>query len=320
MEWFKSYEDELSSVFSMCEASITEFPSPLNELGLHYLKKFDVFEKDSAKNYICYLLPFWMRESTRLAPEIYRDISTANIFGMLYYFIQDDLMDTPTDSTNRPTPQDLKSYLALANLLYYEFISIYQQYFPTDSTFWQYFRQYTHEWAEGVLHESRHDYFTANPALVAKKASPVKLGSTALLLLSELPAQIEPANEQMALVLLTLQMMDDWTDWKQDLEDGSYNCLLSLIKSEKQLPRDYSLSVSEVEQAIYVEQIVTKYAEIASATHRQLKAAGIHTPDVLAFHQTLVTELVNDANDIENAKTSLVYGGLNYHLSILRKK
>lgn len=320
MDWFKPYEDELSSVFSLCEAKITEFPSPLSEIGLRYLKKFDVFEKDSAKNYICYLLPFWMRDSTKLTPEIYRRISTANIFGMLYYFIQDDLMDTPVKSADRPPLPDLKTYLALANLLYYEFISVYQQYFPYESTFWRYFKKYTHEWADGVIHESRQDYFIDNPAMIAKKASPVKLGSTAILLLAERPDFIESANEQMGLVLLTLQMMDDWMDWKQDLSDGSYNCLLSLIKSEKELPGSHSLSMSEVEQAVYVDQILIKYADVALATHRQLTAAELGTPDILSFHQTLVDELVNDANDIENAKKTLVFGGLNYHLSISRKK
>ncbi|WP_127589592.1 class 1 isoprenoid biosynthesis enzyme [Paenibacillus lautus] len=317
MNWFKPFEDDLAAAFSVCEARLSELPAPLNEIGLSYLRKFDVFEQDSSKNYICYLLPFWMKELTALPADVYRHLSAANIIGMLYYFIQDDIMDSPHDSQS---PIDPKHHLALANLLYYEFLTSYQPYFSANSDFWSYFKNYTHEWSEGVLHETRDDYFKHNRAMIAKKAAPVKLGSTAALLLSDQAGLIPRTNDVMNHVLLTLQMMDDWTDWKQDLADGSYNCLLSLIKSELGRPREANLTLPEVQEAIYVNNMLKPYADIAAATHAHLLSVDIDAPHLISFHQTMVDELQAEANHIENSKETLSFGGLNYYLSILSKK
>ncbi|MGV2686962.1 hypothetical protein GNF82_22135, partial [Clostridium perfringens] len=121
-------------------------------------------------------------------------------------------------------------------------------------------------------------------------------------------------------VLLTVQMMDDWTDWKQDLADGSYNCLLSLIKSELGRPHDANLPLPEVQEAIYINNMMKPYADIAAATHTHLLSIDIDAPHLISFHQTLVDELQTEANHIENSKETLSYGGLNYYLSILSKK
>lgn len=317
MNWFKPFEDDLAAAFAVCEARLSELPAPLNEIGLSYLRKFDVFEQDSSKNYICYLLPFWMKELTELPADVYRHLSAANIIGMLYYFIQDDIMDTPHDSQSST---DSKHQLALANLLYYEFLTSYQPYFPANSDFWSYFKNYTHEWSEGVIHETQDDYFKHNPTKIAKKAAPVKLGSTAALLLSDQAGLIPRTNDVMDHVLLTLQMMDDWTDWKQDLADGSYNCLLSLIKSELGRPGDTNLTLTEVQEAIYINNALKPYADIAAATHAHLLSIDIDAPHLIFFHQTMVDELQAEANHIENSKETLSFGGLNYYLSILSKK
>lgn len=317
MNWFKPFEDDLAAAFAICEARLSVLPAPLSEIGLTYLRKFDVFEQDSSKNYISYLLPFWMKELTELPADVYRHLSAANIIGMLYYFIQDDIMDSPHDSQSST---DSKHHLALANLLYYEFLTSYQPYFPANSDFWSYFKNYTHEWSEGVIHETQDDYFKHNPAMVAKKAAPVKLGSTAALLLSDQAGLIPRTNDVMNHVLLTLQMMDDWTDWKQDLADGSYNCLLSLIKSELGRPRDTNLTLTEVQEAIYINNALNSYADIATATHAHLLSVDIDAPHLISFHQTMVDELQTEANHIENSKETLSFGGLNYYLSILSKK
>ncbi|KKO54245.1 class 1 isoprenoid biosynthesis enzyme [Paenibacillus sp. DMB20] len=317
MDWFQPYESDLAEVFAECGAVIADFPPPLDQMGLRYMRQFDVFEQGSAKNYICYLLPFWMKDLTSLPPAVYRKLSVANIFGMLYFFIQDDIMDTAPEEYR---PGQWKFQLALANLLQSEFIRLYQEFFPSDSPFWSYLRNYVQEWAEGVIYECDYDDFRHHPIGIAKKAAPVKLGSTAALLLANRSDLIAQASEFMDHVLLTLQMMDDWADWEQDLADGSYNCLLSLIKAENNLTKDHRLSRAEAEQAIYLNETLRRYAEIASDTHHRLLDSPIHAPHVLSFHQTLLNELNADADSIENGRKMLEHGGLNYYLSILNKK
>ena len=120
-------------------------------------------------------------------------------------------------------------------------------------------------------------------------------------------------------VLLTLQMMDDWADWEQDLSDGSYNCLLSLIKSDNDLPRDHILSTEDVHRAVYLHETLNHYVSIASTTHLYLTHLDIHAPHVISFHEMLVNDLINEASNIEKGRKMLEHGGLNYFLSILNK-
>jgi hypothetical protein len=207
----------------------------MSNAGIAYLKKFSVLEEDSTKNYICYLLPFWVKELTGITNEEARKLSLANVFIMLYFFIQDDLMDT--------APVEWKQQLALGNLFYLEFLEIYRDEFPSDSPFWLYFRTYITEWADSVTNENDQDYFKHQPTRVATKASPLKLASTGALLLSNKADTIDIVTDFIDHVLVTLQMVDDWVDWQDDLEEGSYNCLLSMIKLELQREHEQPVTI-----------------------------------------------------------------------------
>ncbi|MFI2858196.1 class 1 isoprenoid biosynthesis enzyme [Paenibacillus sp. JSM ZJ436] len=317
MKWLETYEKGLTEVFAACEKTISQFPFPLHETGLHYLSKFNVFEQESAKNYICYLLPFWLQDSTRLTPSLYRTLSSANIFGMLYFFIQDDIMDSSAESA---PPVSFRTQLLLANLFYNEFMRLYRGLFPAESPFWSYFDLYLREWCEGVGFEQEGREFHINPLHIAKKASPVKLGSTAVLLLAGQEEQIPETSDILDVVLVTLQMMDDWADWEQDLADGSYNCLLSLIRSERQLPPESALGHTEVQQAVYHQQALTLYTDIAIANHQRLQDIPSTLPHLIDFHSTLVQQLHEESENIESGRQLLQHGGLNFILSTLSKK
>lgn len=117
--------------------------------------------------------------------------------------------------------------LPLANLLYVEFLNIYRILFPEPSAFWILFNRYIMEWADSVSNENTSDYFLNDRVKIAYKASPLKLSSTAALLMSGKSDLVPQAEELIHSVLLTLQMLDDYEDWKEDLSAGNYNCLLS---------------------------------------------------------------------------------------------
>ncbi|NRF92308.1 hypothetical protein HQN89_14945 [Paenibacillus frigoriresistens] len=125
MNWFLAHEKDLADVFAEAEHIISTFPTPLDHLGLAYLATFDGRKEESTKNYICYLLPYWMKDITELPPESMNKLSLANVFVMLYYFIQDDIMDSAKG--------EHKDKLPLANLFHMQFLSIYREMFPAGS-------------------------------------------------------------------------------------------------------------------------------------------------------------------------------------------
>ncbi|OZB90799.1 hypothetical protein [Paenibacillus sp. XY044] len=304
MEWLERYEADLSYVFRETENMIASFPSPLNTKGLSYLSHFNVLQENSAKNYICYLLPFWLMETARLSGEDARKLSIGNVCAMLYFFIQDDCIDSSS-------PQD-KEQLPLGNLLYLQFLDIYRGYFPSDSPFWSYFRQYLHEWAESVSNEQTADYFRVNPLFIARKAAPLKLSSTGALLLSGRDERIPAVTDLVEHVLATLQMADDWADWREDLEEGSYNSLLSLIRS--QFATAETLSPERVEHYIAVRGILRSYTAVAEANHEHIKQIPLNIPHLISFHEHILLSIQEDANRIEEERNALQKGGLSLWL------
>lgn len=310
MDWLHDYEEELRLVFQESRSIISKFPEPLNSQGISYLDHFNVFTTGSHKNYICYLLPFWFQKGYNLSPDDTYKMSMGNVFFMLYFFIQDDLMDS-TDSAHAKLP--------LANLLYIEFLNIYRSYFAPYSSFWSSFNCYISQWADSVSHERERDYFLNDRVKIAHKASPLKLSSTGILLLTGNDSLVAQSEDLIDDVLLTLQMLDDYEDWEQDLAEDNYNCLLSLTRSH--LPDDHKiLTEGEVKDFIFTTSGLNTYANIAQATHHKLAAYEIDAPHLVSFHQVLVRNLQHISAAIEAEKQILQSGGLYYWLSKNIKK
>lgn len=308
MDWLNDYEQELQAVFHECRVIISGFPEPLNTRGLAYLEQFDVFQARSKKNYICYLLPFWLRRECGLGPRETHIMSSGNVLLMLYFFLQDDLMDNRRSSAAELLP--------LANLLYAEFLELYRPLFPAGSSFWTYFKRYLFEWSDCVSGESAGDYYYNDRSRIAGKAAPLKLSAIAALLLSGMESSIAAAETAIQEVLITLQLLDDYEDWEEDLAEGSYNCLLAMVR--RQLPSRNATDViepDEVKAFIYTFGGLRQYAAIAADNHERLLSGAFRISALTAFHQMLADNLRQIAAAIEAEKELLQGGGLQYWLS-----
>jgi hypothetical protein len=303
--YLEPYKEELLQVFTEARARITRFPAPFNQNGLIYLDKFDLFQKESAKNYICYLLPYWMNETTNIPIEQCRHLSLANVFNMLYYFLQDDVMDV--------TPTAWKEQLALAQLLHSELESILREMFDAGSPFWNYRQKYVNEWATTVVNENKEDYFMSDNLMIAKKASPLKLASTGALLLANQFNLIEEVEKLVDHSLVVLQLADDLADWKEDLQENNYNCLLSMIKSLKK--QEELLHSSEVESYIYDRSLLLEYTNRCHEHIDYISKHSLQIKDLNLFSYSIYEDLYKYAIQIEDNKAALLFGGFDYILS-----
>lgn len=304
MNYLDEFNDEWLNLYQQALERVNLYGYPFNEKARTYItKSLNPIEK-KPKNYISYFLPFWIKELTGLSNEVCSKISLACSFGMLSFFIQDDLMDEP--SFNKAED------FALAQLFAYEMQKVFLELFESGSVFWNYYGTYLKEWAEGVTGEASDDYFVNSPLLVAKKASPVKLGSTAALLLSQQSDLIPSVEHVVDLTLVSLQMSDDWLDWEEDLVSGSYNCLVSHIQHIYR--PEPPLTAKAIKNHIYVQNALMSYAEQARL---QVKKAVHHLPDLTylhAFHRDIADILQEAAYEIELKKRSLLSGGFYYNL------
>ncbi|NIK78621.1 hypothetical protein FHS15_003767 [Paenibacillus castaneae] len=306
MEWYNRYKKQLAYVFNEAEQRIAAFPAPLDSIGLAYADKFNPTKQDSGKDYICCLLPFWVKESAGINDDQCERLALANVYGMLYFFIQDDIMDSKPSS-------NWKERLALGNLLMLEMFNIFRKLFPSSSAFWEHYDSYVLDWADSVVNENSEDFFIKDPIRTAGKASPVKTASTGALLLSGREALIPSLEHAIDIVLMTLQMADDYADWKEDLADGSYNGLLAMIAADRD--NTEPLTEKEVENAIYIRGCMKPYTQIAQDNHKKLLATRVGANELIQFHAYIIGHLIDVAETIESNLALHLKGGFEYFLS-----
>ncbi|WP_028609349.1 hypothetical protein [Paenibacillus harenae] len=308
MEWYQRHKSLLAQVYAEAGQRIAQFPAPLHKAGLVYADKFNPVKDDNGKDYICSLLPFWIKEPTGISDSQCRQLALANVYGMLYFFIQDDVMDGIPSA-------NWKEQLALGNLLLLEMLAVLRGLFPSDSPFWSYYHQYVTIWADSVMNESRDNYLMTEPLRMAGKAGPVKIASTGAMLLSGKTESIGQLELAVDIVLTTLQMSDDWVDWKDDLADGSYNGLLAQVAAGLGRDTHEKLSVQEIENAIYVRGCLKPYVQIACDNHERLLTLEIGAGELVDFHSYLLDHLTQTAEAIDANKLLLQKGGFNYFLA-----
>lgn len=308
MKWFTNYEKDLELAFNQAEEILSAIPEEFRNQALNYLDRFHALKRPGSQNYICYLLPFWLQEAAGTRTEDSKRLTVAMIFVMMYYHLIDEVMDEPETKDN-------KRKLPLANLIQLEFWRIYATDYPPSSPFWSYYRKYMTEWAEVVASENESDFFQENPVRIAHKAAPVKLTVVGALLLTGREERIADFETAVDTVLMTLQMLDDWEDWEKDLQEGSYNALISAVQQELQIPPERRPTPEEIKHALYVRDILLTYAIQTDYNTAILAQTAEGLPHLQAFHDYLKQSLKDGAESLQKERNLLTQGGLAYWLT-----
>lgn len=309
-EWLDPYMFDVNALFASTEERLRQYPDPLAARALEQLRLLHPVTKGAGHSCIGYITPLWMQYTDGLPSEQAHQLSTACLLHMLYFLNLDDVMDEPTENAV------LK--LSLGNLYYIDAIQIYGALFEPASDFWNYFRQVLQEWAVSVNGELHIDYFQQHPLLIAQKASPSKIGAIGSLLLLEQPERIASVCDALNIVLMTLQMTDDFTDMKQDAVHGSYNSYLSHISAAlHQEYRAHSLHES-AHHNVFNSQFMNTYVDIAQQYNNALTSSNEALPQFIVFNSDLCSRLVQAVQDIEDHKKRLYQGGFHYWISELQ--
>ncbi|OWA34314.1 hypothetical protein B9G55_18550 [Saccharibacillus sp. O16] len=304
MELSAETRQEMQRAFQTCREIIGTYPAPYAEAGIRYLDRFDPQRGSGPTNYICCLLPYWLAPPVNASLEICRAIAEANVFGMLHFHLQDERMDR-TDGLDRP-------FIALSQLFNAEMNGRYAQLFASTQAFRDALLRCTTEWAEGLAFERSRDPFFDHPDQLAARSAPLLLCPLALFEHDE--SLCQQALHAVRESLITLQMADDWADYANDLQEGSYNSLVSFYRHEYNLPKEVTVTAGDVEKAVYGQGMLGRYAEHALNRQKELDAYRDIFPGLIAFHTALAGDLERIALGIETEKQTLALGGLNYWL------
>ncbi|WP_138494686.1 hypothetical protein [Paenibacillus pinistramenti] len=317
MEWYIRYKEDVRWAFDQAKDQILGWEEPFRRQALHYLEGFDITRREVPTNYISFLLPFWMEEASGQSRCLSRQLSTANLFGMMSYHLLDEAMDKPGTPINEVQSNQAKLHhtLALAAMLHTEFTQIYSRIFPAASPFWGYFRTYQSEWAAAVTGELDRDWLHEDPLKMGHKASLVKLAAAGMLLLGGLADEITAAGLALDHTLMLLQMLDDWEDWNLDIEELSYNSLAAMAHKELALPAEHKITYIEMREALYTRGVLSRYADKAAEGHDAVAKSAALVPELYEFYQFLLDNLQAGAAQIEREQLLLLGGGLQYWLT-----
>ncbi|MFC5528185.1 hypothetical protein [Cohnella yongneupensis] len=315
MREVEQYSEELEFIFLEASKEMAELPEGLRERGQELLALSHPLRNGGRANRISYLLPYWMRDRTHSPIELCGDLAVGNIYAMLRYFLLDDAMDGMERN-----PEGIRSSLALGQLLEELFRRRYQRHFPHDSMLWDCYRRYVGEWASAVYSEMAHPINPKDFEALARKAAPVKLGASGLLLHAGMPDRIPDAELAIDMALAALQLSDDWTDWRDDLPSPNGNAFLSIVRSSLPQFAGETLDERAVRTAIYHYHAVDILADIAESYVERLQQDPLVPERLVAFADAIAEGIRKDAERIEKSKLSLAAeGGLSHLLSKIKR-
>lgn len=222
------------------------------------------------------------------------------------------------ESLNKAETRDA---LVLGQLYNGLFRQRYGRHFAADSPLWQDYRGYIEAWGLAVSQEGKRPADPNDPERLAAKAAPVKLCAAAMLRMSGEEEGLPELETAIDLVLATLQLADDWKDWREDMAEESCNAFLALVRRLLTLPPDQALDERKVKQAIYRGNVLDSLADIAEGHGRRIERIPNVPESLAAFQRSLAIGIRQDARLAEETTNGLASGGaLSYFLSNTTRK
>jgi hypothetical protein len=218
---------EAEAVRAVCLASLERFPPEVSRAGAALIHRLD-----SPNWALEWSLPFWLGQAFGLEAKAMRALTQANLFGLAYVRLQDDVIDGELASAEGAPAPAVAPLLATA--LYHLWLEPYRHLFDAASPFWHYFDTYLAQWLGGSLRDrpateaGRWPVVDRAHALaLAERGAPLKIGATGACLLAGRGGDVPAAEAALDHLLGAAVLVDHAQDWRQDLATGRYNAFVA---------------------------------------------------------------------------------------------
>lgn len=284
MDPIRDFQADVEWVLETCQKRVSSYPPPLERYGREGLKSHWLPKDNSGRNSIAYLLPFWLEQAFDLDRHTCRLFAVGNAFWLLYFFLQDEVMDS--------SPGECKGHLLpLGNLLLLDALAPYRSSLGSTSPFWLLMRRYITEWAESVSWEREEhwgqarDFAEGDLLRLARKAAPLKIPCAALALLAGREEAVAPLEEMMDNLLVTFQLADDLRDWRDDLARGIYTHFLTRVMADRGICPPAPLTEDDVEKSLFVGTVLDEAVDsMAQYTRQAMESiSALHAPYLKAY-------------------------------------
>ena len=300
----EEWREELEIAFAAAEDELRTLPAEFGELALKLLGRSNPLLNGGRANRISYLLPYWVGENVRAPIELCRELAIGNLFAMLHFFVLDDAIDGDAGWSSA----DRRRLLPLGQLLHGLFYRKYLGRFPASSPAWDRLSEYMKQWAAAMAREADSAADPRDFRALAGKAAPVKLCAAALLLEAGRPDRLPALDEAVDLTLATLQLSDDYADWREDLAEPDGNAFLTLVRELLGEPDGRGLDEKAVSRALYHRGALGKLAKLAEDHGAHISSIPECPPSLLDFQRSMAEDLRRAADGIEDEVNRLLRG------------
>ena len=268
MDVIRDFDAECEWLLDACIQRISAYPPALRQLAQARLEDhWSLKHKRPHAFHIAYLLPFWLKEPFSLDRDACRLVGLSNIFLVLYFMLQDALMDAD--------PGEYQGDLQpLGTFFFLDVIAPYRRLFGSDSPFWGRFEEYVAQWGQSVSWERQrhwrqvHAFEEADRVRLARKAAAGKIPCAALCMLAGQEEAIGCLERMVDNLMLTFQLTDDLRDWHEDLAQGHFTYFLTRVLAERGLDPSIALTEVDVEKALFAGAILDEFLELMARYNR----------------------------------------------------
>ncbi len=181
-------------------------------------------------------LPRWIGEAIGLPAETCADLALANVFGLGFVRLQDDLADAEVPAAEQPAA------LLLSTTLYQRWISCYLRLFDRQPAFWPIFERDLTQWVRATG-DSRTPFTQpfsrwgdAEFQRLGERGAPLKIGAAGACLLAERAELIPRLEKALDHLLIGAVLLDHAQDWPHDLDAGRHNAFVAFASPLPQTP------------------------------------------------------------------------------------
>jgi hypothetical protein len=206
-------------------AALERFPPTLKEAGRDLIDCLDT------PNWALeWSLPYWLGNAFGLQRQVIRSLTLANLFGLAYVRLQDDMIDGEL----APDAGALAPLLATA--LYHLWLEPYRTLFDAASahasTFWRFFDGCLAAWLDatlstGIAPAAEGTVDEAHALWLARRGAPLKVGAVAACLLAGRVEDVAAVSAAVDHVLGAAVLIDHVEDWRADVGAGRYNAFVA---------------------------------------------------------------------------------------------
>lgn len=275
MDPIRDFDRECEWLLDACLDRIATYPPALRQPGRARLEAhWSLEHRMPLAFHVAYLLPFWLEEPLALDRDVCRLVGLSSTFLVLYFMLQDELMDAE--------PEEYEGHLQpLATFFLLDAMAPYRRVFGSKPAFWALFEEYIAQWGLSISWERQWHWGQVRAfeeedlILLARKAAPSKIPCAALCLLAGRKEAAGLLEKMIDDLMMSFLLADDLQDWRGDLAQGSYTYFLTRVIAHRKLDPHTTLTETDVEKALFAGAVLDEYLELmAEYRRRALESAS----------------------------------------------